>query len=112
MPTNPIRYRFAVLLLGAAIALLLNPVLHAFSHNHHDHFGSSEHVEDHISDIQWTLPDLCPYCDAVSQFVEPPATEASIVPVVLQWDNQPFIVLYPDLRLRLSTRLRAPPFIA
>ena len=109
MSTNPIRYRFAVLLLGAAMALVANPVLHAFSH---DHVHSSEDVLERVADIQWNEQDICPYCDAVSQFVEPPITEASIVPVVLQRDSDSFVVLYPDLRLRLSTRLRAPPFIA
>jgi len=108
MITNPIRYRFAVLLLVAAIALVANPVLHAFSH---DHFDCSEHVEEQGSGTQWAAQELCPYCDAVSQYVEPPITEASIASVILLGYSESFVILYPDIRLRLSTRLRAPPFL-
>ena len=110
MILNPIRYRFAILLLGAASALVANPVLHAFSHDHHDHFACSDHVEEQGADVQGAVQELCPYCDAVSQYVEPPTTEASNISVVLLGDSESLVILYPDLRLRLSTRLRAPPF--
>lgn len=109
MTSNPIRYRFAVLLIWAAMALVTNPVWHALSHNHVD---DPQHVSECDSDTQWAVQDLCPYCDAVTQFVELPMTGVSIVPVVLQRDLDAFAIQYPDLRLRLSTRLRAPPYLA
>ena len=109
MHPDLIRYRFAVLLLGAAMALVANPVLHAFSHEHSDHL---EDVRELVSDIEWSEQDVCPYCDAVSQFVEPPVTEASPAPLVELWDSESLATFYPDLRLRLYTRLRAPPFFA
>ena len=106
MTSNPIRYRYAVLLIWAAVALVGNPVLHAFSH---DHAGHLEGPIERVADIQWTEQDLCPYCDAVSQFIEPSGTAFSSVPEVFERDRANFVTLYPDLRLRLSTRLRAPP---
>ena len=109
MNSKPIRYCFAILLIGAAMAVVVNPVLHAFSHNH---FDDPEDVKECVDDIQWTEQDLCPYCDAVSQYVEPPITEALYESVILQRDSEPVVFLYPDLRLRLSTRLRAPPYLA
>ena len=81
MITNPTRYRFAVLLLVAATALVANPVLHAFSHDHHDYVDCSEHVEEQGADTQWTVQELCPYCDAVSQYVETPLQR----PLLSQW---------------------------
>ena len=108
MISTPIRYRYAVLLLWAALALVTNPVLHAFSHDHVDEFGNGH---AHIADLHWAEQDLCPYCDAVSQVVVPPATDVSIVPVRLPGRIEPTAPLYPDLRLRVSTRLRAPPVL-
>ena len=106
MIPNPIRYRFAKLLIWAAMALVMNPVLHSLSHNHL-HFPEGD--KECVSDIHWVEQELCPHCDAVSQFVEPHIIEASFVPVVLQEEIEAFGILCPDLRLRLSTRLRAPP---
>lgn len=106
MLSNPIRYRFAVLLLWAAMVLVANPVLHAFCH---DHFHSVEHLDESIADVRWAEQDLCPYCDAVPQFVQPALVDASIAPAIIQQDIEPALTHYPDLRLRLSTRLRAPP---
>lgn len=109
MASTLIRYCNTVLLAWAVMALVLNPVLHAFSHDHFDH---PEDVTESVSGIQWTGQGLCPYCDAVSQFVEPPTTETTNDPVVFQWSIESFVILYPDLRLLLSTRLRAPPLVA
>ena len=106
MPFNPIRYRFAILLLLAAVALVTNPVLHAFSH---DHFHHDDHDAAHDADVQWTAEELCPYCDAVSSVVEAPAPKTSVAPALLQGQVEATSILYPDLRLRFSTRLRAPP---
>ena len=108
MTSNPIRYRIAVLLIWAAITLVANPVLHALSHQHVD---CTEDVKESNTVIQWSEQDLCPFCDAVSQFGEPPVTDASFVPLVLQWNIKPDVIHHPDLRLSLSTRLRAPPFL-
>ena len=107
MTSSRIRYRFALLLIGAAMALVVNPVLHAFSHDHVDH---PEDSTESVADLQWTEQDLCPYCEAVSQYMEPPVTKVSNMPVVLQRDNDAIVILYADRRLRLSKRLRAPPF--
>ena len=108
MTANPIRHHCAILLIGAAMALVVNPVLHAFSH---DHFGFPVHVKEFATGFQWTEQDLCPYCDAVSQFIKPSIAEASIGQMVLLRNSDFSAVLYPNVRLRLSTRLRAPPFL-
>ncbi|MEM8487107.1 MAG: hypothetical protein AAF564_16255 [Bacteroidota bacterium] len=108
MPFSPIRSRFAVLLLWAALALVTNPVLHAFSHDHHDDLAD---ITERVVDAHWAEQELCPYCDAVSQVVAPPLTEASIVPVAFPERIEPVASLYLDLRLRVSARLRAPPFL-
>ncbi len=106
MPSPPIQYRFATLLLWAALALVLNPVLHAFSHDHHEEVEDST---EHLAVFHSAEDELCPYCDAVTQLVAPATTDASLVPALLPGSIEPTTVLHPDLRLRLPTRLRAPP---
>lgn len=109
MTSSQIRYRFALLLYMAAMALVTNPVLHAFSHDHTEDRGEAT---EQVADVEWAEEDLCPYCDAVSQVIVPPVTTASIAPALLSVSVEPSAILYPDLRLRIPTRLRAPPFIA
>ena len=109
MPYYCNRYRCALLLAWAAIALVINPVWHVaghcFSDHHHD-----EAVE-HTGDIQWTKDDLCPYCDAVTQFVGVPVTVESKVALIRLEDFFLVYALYSDHRFRISTRLRAPPIL-
>lgn len=106
---NLIRYRSAVLLIGAALALVTNPVWHAVGHLVSDH--ASEHME-HVLDVRWAEDDLCPYCDAVSQVSDTPTTaihHAQLIPVE---DIVPVEGHYADLSLLQSARLRAPPILA
>ena len=67
MTSKVIRYRYAMLLLWASMALVSNPLWHAISHDH------SDHGDEAVVDIFWVGEDLCPHCDAVSQFAALPA---------------------------------------
>jgi len=105
---NSIRYRNAILLLWVAMALVTNPVWHAACHLSSDHH--SEHPE-HTAHHQWVAEDVCPYCDAVSQCAEVPEVTTLDVQWMRVGDIMPLEVDYADLRLLLSTRLRAPPVL-
>lgn len=73
MSQKIIRYRYAVLLLLASLALVSNPLWHAISHIHFGHNGDDMEI---VADTHWAEEDLCPYCDAVSQFVKAPASSS------------------------------------
>jgi len=107
--SNLIRYRHALLLLLTTVVLVTNPVWHAAAHLISDH--SSEHTE-HVLDEQLAEEDLCPFCDAVSQVAAAPAIERLYVQLVPVGDIVPVKGHHADLRLLLSTRLRAPPILA
>ncbi|MFK7844806.1 MAG: hypothetical protein AB8G77_05845 [Rhodothermales bacterium] len=106
MIPHSIRYRYAVLLLWAVLALVSNPVLHAIGHAHTDELVDPT---EHVSDTTWSAEDLCPFCDAISHHVASANTEIAIPPAVFFAKLSVVSNAYPDLRLRLSTRLRAPP---
>ena len=106
MSTRMIQYRFAALLRLAVLVLVMNPVLHAFGHNHFDESGD---VVDFVSHSHWTSDDVCPFCDAVFQQAASTNTDVDIVPAAFYSQLDPETDLYTDLRLRSSTRLRAPP---
>ena len=109
MNSTWIRYCYGVLLLGAATAMVTNPVWHAFSHRHFDNHSD---VAEGIPDAQWSEQNLCPYCDAVTHFVEVAPTSYPLAQLVWLWDITRPEATYPDLRLHLSPCMRAPPFIA
>ena len=108
MPIS-IQYRYALLLIWAVFALVTNPVWHAAGHFFSDH---SSDATEHVSDVQWSEQDLCPYCDGVSQFTETLPAVSPITSLVRLGDITPVEFSYADHRTRLTTRLRAPPYLA
>ena len=110
MSSNLTRYRFAVLLIVAAMVLMTNPVLHALGHNHIlDHGDTTERAYD----TQWEEQELCPYCSAISHVAStPPESITSFINRVNEDSPLLFGIIDPDLRFDLATRLRAPPFLA
>ena len=104
-----IRYRFALLLLIAAMSLVTNPVWHATAHLISDH--SCKHTKQ-VFDVKWAEADLCPYCDAVSPVAEAVATKPFKRPLVRVGEITPLEGDLVDLRLLISTRLRAPPVLS
>ena len=106
MNTRKIPYRYAMLLCFAALVLVMNPVWHAIAHSHFDQPFETEQV----SDTNWAAADLCPYCDAVPQQIAPIGLQSNIVPADFYSELKETDDLYHDLRLRVSKRLRAPPF--
>lgn len=108
MIPHSIRYRYAVLLFWAVLALVSNPVLHAIGHGHSDQSGDNT---EHVSDTTWSVEDLCPYCDAISHHAASVNTQTAIAPAVFFAKLSVVSYACPDLRLRLSTRLRAPPVL-
>ena len=106
---NLIRHRFAWLLLLAALALVANPVWHATGHIFSDH--APEHL-GHVSDTHWGKEDFCPYCDAVSQIAELPTFKTPYLQLVRVGDIVSIEGYRANLSLFLSSRLRAPPFLA
>ena len=111
MTSNSIQYRYAKLLLWAAVALVLNPVWHALGHSISDHHSHEHHGEHHGTSIQWTMQDLCPYCDAVAQFAVSSEGDANVGILALLWNIEPSGVVYTAPSLFLSIRPRAPPFL-
>ena len=109
MISHTIRYRYAILLLWAVLALVTNPVWHAIGHNHSD---APTDAAEHVSDTHWAEEDICPFCDAVTHHVAPANAVIAIAPAVFCGELNTFSDRYVDLRLRLSTRLRAPPYLA
>ena len=104
--SNLIRYRYAWLLLLITVVLVTNPVWHATAHLISDH--SSEHTE-HVFDEQWAEEDRCRFCDADSQIADAPSIARLSTQLVPVGDIVPVKGHDADLRLLLSTRLRAPP---
>lgn len=109
MTKKIIQYRFAVLLLWAATALVMNPILHAMGHTHAD---QATDILDNSSEVQWVAQELCPYCDAVSHC----AVVSHSTPLVLHLERAGDIVPVEHRRAvlqpHLLTRLRAPPALA
>jgi len=108
MTVYSIRYRYVVLLFWATFALATNPVWHAISHCDLD---CHEEDTEAVSFIEWGEHDLCPYCEAVSQFADTAPKKASFVLVDLHEEVERVLILYTDLRYHLSIRLRAPPLL-
>ena len=97
-----------MLLFWAAFALATNPVWHAISHCDLDCHEEGTEV---VSFIDGGEHHLCPYCEAVSQFADTTPNKVSFVFDELHEEAKFALLLYPDLRFRLSTRLRAPPVL-
>ena len=105
---NKIRYRSAVLLIGAAMAMVTNPVWHAAVHLVSDH---PVETTGQLTDIRWMEQDLCPYCDGVSQYFEGPAETSSILKWVQLDEIIPSEGIYDTFAHRYAFRLRAPPVL-
>lgn len=108
MPSHSFRYRFAPLLIWAVVAMITNPVWHAVGHCISDHHSDAP---EHVFDVQWGELEICPYCDAVSQYADALDTTVHIGRVVHLWNVIPLKIRYTDHRLLITTRLRAPPFL-
>lgn len=109
MASTLIRYCNTVLLAWAVMALATNPVWHAAGH-----FFSDRHDEtvEHVSDHHWTEQDICPFCDAVSQYTETAKTEAPGRQRFLLGQLDRLEPYFTHRRFPLHARLRAPPRVA
>ncbi len=109
MTLYSIRNHYLVLLIWAATAMVMNPVWDAVLHYCED----CHHEEvDVVSFVEDDEEHPCPYCDAVSHFADTASTESVFVLTDLHEQSASISILYPDLRLRISSRLRAPPTLA
>ena len=111
--TKSIRYRYALLLMWAAVALVTNPVWHAAGHLFSEH--ASDHTFDHTDhafDTQWVQEDVCLYCDGVSQVADAPTLTTLYTQFIRVGNILPLKGQDADLSPLLTTRLRAPPVLA
>lgn len=116
MYSSLVRYRFAMLLLWAALVLATNPVWHAIGHTYDEasgpHSSHNEGASEHGFENSASDEDLCVYCEGTFQSTE--ATDVDVPARDFVYYQQ-LIVLdtgYLCPNSFLNIKLRAPPFRA